>query len=110
MTFLFIGSTGGQAGHTILTWALIERLLEKGFRVGFLKPFGTHPILQDGDWVDHDALLFKSVLQLKEPFADICPYPLADKTTEQQSLDDIPRRIKTLAIELSAGKDPGKSP
>ena len=105
MNFLFIGSTGGQAGHTILTWALIERLLEKGFKVGFLKPFGTHPILQDGDWVDQDALLFKSVLQLKEPFADICPYPLADKTTEQQSLDDIPRRIKTLAIELSAGKD-----
>ena len=105
MTFLFIGSTGGQAGHTILTWALVERLIEKGFKVGFLKPFGTHPILQDGDWIDQDALLFKSVLELKESFSEICPYPLANKTPGQQSLEDIPRRIKTLAVELSAGKD-----
>jgi len=106
MTFLFIGSTGGHAGHTILTWALIERLMEKGFKVGFFKPFGTHPSLQDGEWVDQDALLFKSVLKLKEPFSAICPYPLADKTPgPRQGLNEIPRRIKTLAVELSAGKD-----
>lgn len=105
MTFLFIGSTGDHAGHTLLTWALMKRLMEKGFNVGFFKPFGTHPSLHEGDWVDLDALLFKAVLKLQEPFQHLCPYPLPNKASQQQRSEEITGRIKTLAVELSVGKD-----
>lgn len=105
MNYLFIGSTGDHAGHTLLTWALMKRLREKGFNVGFFKPFGTHPSLNQGDWVDLDALLFKSVLGLQEPIEKLCPYPLPNKASQQQRLEVITGKIKALAIELSAGKD-----
>jgi BioD-like phosphotransacetylase family protein len=105
MTYLFIGSTGDHAGHTLLTWALMKRLREKGFNVGFFKPFGTHPILDVGDWVDLDAVLFKSVLGLQEPSEKICPYPLPNKASQQQRLENITGKIKALAVELADGKD-----
>lgn len=105
MTFLFVGSTGDHAGHTILTWTLVNRLVEKGFKVGFFKPFGTRPSLQEGDWVDLDALLFKTVLNLQEPFPCICPYPRPYKTPGQNTSDEVTGRVKALALELSAGKD-----
>jgi BioD-like phosphotransacetylase family protein len=76
MAFLFIGSTGDQAGHSLVTWAVARRLLEKGYSVGFFKPFGTCPVNLKGKGTDQDALLFKEVLNLSDPLERICPYLL----------------------------------
>ena len=105
MSFLFIGSTGDRAGHTLITWALAKRLLEKGLRLGFLKPFGTDPIAIEGRWTDHDAFLFKEALNLQEPLERICPYPASDDTWRQKGNEEIRRELKSLSVELSAGKD-----
>jgi len=48
MSFLFIGSTGDRAGHTLIAWAIARRLAEKGMSVGFIKPFGTDPVHMRG--------------------------------------------------------------
>jgi uncharacterized protein len=105
MSFLFIGSTGDNAGHTLLTWAVIRRLMDRGYRVGFIKPFGTRPLQMEGGWTDHDALLFKEALGLPEPLSEICPYPVADaegrETEKQESIEDLRRSIH----RLSEGKD-----
>jgi len=58
LSFLFIGTTGDHAGHRFFTWAIARRLVEKGLSVGFLKPFGTHPVKLDRFWMDQDAVLF----------------------------------------------------
>jgi len=52
LSFLFIGTTGDHAGHSLLTWAIARRLVEKGLNVGFLKPFGTYPVKLDEFWTD----------------------------------------------------------
>ena len=105
MTLLFIGTTGDHAGHSLITWLIARRLVEKGLSVGFLKPFGTHPVELDGFWTDQDAVLFKEVLGLQEPFDRICPYLLSEETWMQEKPGDLLEEIKTLAKELSTGKD-----
>jgi BioD-like phosphotransacetylase family protein len=105
MALLFIGSTGDQAGQTLVTWAVIIRLLEKGYRLGFLKPFGTQPVNHDGFWTDHDALLFKTVLGLEVPLDRICPYLLTDESWKQKEPSHILNECRELSASLSEGKD-----
>jgi hypothetical protein len=105
MSFLFIGSTGDRAGHSLVTWAIAQRLLERGLRVGFMKPFGTHPMRVGGYWTDHDAFLFKGILKLQEPLTKICPYLLSEETCSEKRTEVILKVIKSLAQELSTGKD-----
>jgi len=105
MSFLFIGSTGNLAGHSLLTWAIAGRLIEKGLRVGFMKPFGTHPVRVDGQRTDHDVLLFNDVLNLQEPPERLCPYQASDEAVKQKNPREILDEFKGLAQELSLGKD-----
>jgi BioD-like phosphotransacetylase family protein len=105
MSFLFIGSTGDRAGHSLTTWTIARRLVEKGLKVGFVKPFGTNPFYVQGSWTDHDAYLFKEVLKLREPMERICPYRVSDETWRQKGSDEIMEEFKSLAQELSEDKD-----
>ena len=105
MSFLFIGATGDSAGHSMVTWAIARRLLETGLNVGFLKPFGTYSIRKEGVWTDRDAFLFKETLNLQEPFDRICPYPLSEEAWREQGTREIIEGIKSVAGELSTGKD-----
>ena len=105
MSFLFIGSTGDRAGHTLIAWAIARRLLEKGMSVGFIKPFGTDPVHIQGQWTDQDAFLFKEALNLSDPLERICPYLVSDESWRHKGNDEIIEELQTLAIEVSEGKD-----
>lgn len=105
MSFLFIGSTGDHAGHSLITWVLARRLLGKGLRVGFLKPFGTHPIQIEDHWTDRDAWLFKDILDLQEPFERICPCVVSEESWTHGPPDKLLKEIVTLAREMKKEKD-----
>lgn len=105
MALLFIGTTGDQAGQTLVTWVIVRRLLEKGYRLGFFKPFGTQPVNSGGFWTDHDALLFKTVLNLESPLDRICPYLLTDDRWRQKEPSHLLKECKDLSASLSEGKD-----
>ena len=105
MSYIFIGATGDRAGHSILAWAMARKLENRGLKVGFMKPFGTHPMNVGGLWTDCDAFLFKNVLNLQESFDQICPYLLSEEVWRQKETREIREEIKSLAKELSVGKD-----
>ena len=105
MSFLFIGSTGDRAGHTLLTWAIGRRLMEKGRKVGFFKPFGTNPFFMEGLWTDHDAFLFKDVLRLKEPLDQICPFLMSEDVWRQKGLEEMTEEVRSVAQRLAEEKD-----
>jgi BioD-like phosphotransacetylase family protein len=105
MSYLFIGSTGDRAGQSLITWAIARRFLEKGLKVGFVKPFGTDPLYSEGSWTDHDAYLFGEVLKLQEPVERICPYPASDEKWRKLGNEEIMAGFKSLALELSENKD-----
>lgn len=103
--FLFIGTTGDHAGHTLVTWAITQMLVERGFRVGFLKPFGTQRVTLNGHGSDPDALLFKQTLNIQEPLDRICPYLLSEETFKEKGPETIHNEMRTLVKDLSEDKD-----
>jgi len=105
MSYIFIGTTGDRAGQSLLAWAIGRRLVERGLSVGFVKPFGSRPVHKEGLWADRDAFLFRDVLNLQEPFDQICPYLSPDGEWRQKADEDIIEEIKSLIQELSDGKD-----
>jgi BioD-like phosphotransacetylase family protein len=105
MPILFIGSTGDHAGHSLMTWAIARRLVDRGLEVGFVKPFGTHPIVAEGVWTDRDARLFKEVLNIRESYEQICPYLLSEESWRQKAPEELLDEVKGLARDISLGKD-----
>jgi uncharacterized protein len=89
MPFLFIGSTGDRAGHSIMTWAVAHALRNRGFRVGFFKPFGTHSVQEQDLRSDADAFLFKKVLDLAIPVEQVCPYPSAEDIPVSRTSEEL---------------------
>jgi len=105
MSLLFIGSTGDRAGHSLITWALARKFMMTGFRVGFVKPFGTDPAYVAGRWIDHDAFLIKESLNLKEPLETMCPYLVSDEAWRAKGRDEIMAEFKSLVQDLSESTD-----
>lgn len=105
MPLIFVSSTGDHAGQTLFTWAVARRLMEKGFNVGFLKPFGTHPVQTEALSTDRDAVLFKEILNLEEPLNRLCPYPITDASRTQSSPAEMILELRALVQELSTGRD-----
>ena len=101
---LFIGSTGDQAGHTLFTWAIVNRLLEKGLHPGFFKPFGTS-LEAGGFGADHDAMLFREALKLDAPLESICPYHIDNPIWRSKEPSQILEECRDLSRELSREKD-----
>jgi len=80
-------------------------LVERGFRVGFLKPFGTQRVTLNGHGLDPDALLFKQSLNIQEPLDRICPYLLSEETFREKGPETIHNKMRTLVKDLSEDKD-----
>lgn len=105
MGCLFLGSTGDHAGQTLFTWALSRRLLEKGLKVSFFKPFATHPVESGGSWSDRDALFFKEALDLQAPLDTICPFVLTGTSLMDSSPEGIIDQIATTVKRISSEVD-----
>jgi len=105
MPFLFIGSTGDKAGHSIISWAVAQALRNRGFRVGFFKPFGTQPVQEQDIRSDADAFLFKNVLGLETPVDHLCPYPAAEDIPISLTSDELLTETQDRAERLERDVD-----
>jgi hypothetical protein len=108
MHTLFIGSTAGNSGKTMITVGLGLALKESGYKVGYLKPLGKMPTSVNGKVVDADAQFLKGVLQLAEPLEQICPVVLTQDLVARGLRGEAGNLRSTIqqAYEVvSAGKD-----
>jgi hypothetical protein len=108
MKTLFIGSTAGNSGKTMITVGLALALKESGYKVGYVKPLGKMPTTVNGKIVDADAQFLKSVLQLPEPLEQICPVVLTQDLVARGlrgEAGDLRSRIQQAYEAVSAGKD-----
>lgn len=108
MQTLFIGSTAGNSGKTMVTVGLGLALKECGYKVGYLKPLGKLPITIDGKVVDADAQFLKDILQLAEPLEQICPVVLTQDLVARGlrgEVSDLRTKIQQAFETISAGKD-----
>jgi BioD-like phosphotransacetylase family protein len=108
MRTLFIGSTVGNSGKTMITIGLAPALQESGYKVGYFKPLGKQPTMVGGKVVDADAQFLKEALHLAEPLEQICPVVLTQDLffrALQGDAGDVRSRIQSAFEAVSAGKD-----
>lgn len=111
MRSIFIGSTGGEPGQTLTTWALATRLKEKGLSVGFFKPYGLLPNLStsgEGGLCDSDVLLLKKALGFSEPDELLCPVTLTENLLAEVAEgheERLTAKMKGAFDKISLGKD-----
>jgi hypothetical protein len=70
---LYIASTSGYSGKTLLALALSRIWSDGGVSVGYVKPLGKIPVVEQGRIVDGDALFLAKELGLPGPLEDVCP-------------------------------------
>lgn len=94
MNGYFITGTDTGVGKTLVTGAVARALVQRGKRVGVMKPFETGCGLRGSVLVPRDALFLKAMAQSTEALERICPcrlrYPLAPwiaAALEQVSID-----------------------
>jgi uncharacterized protein len=80
---IFVASNTGYSGRTFVSLGLAMKLIEQGYKVGYLKPIGKVPVRKGKDVYDADALFIKETLGLEDPLEVISPFV---QTYESQTL------------------------
>ena len=80
---IFVASNTGFSGSTFISLGLAMKLIEQGYKVGYLKPLGKAPVKTERGVYDADALFIRDTLELDEPLEVVSPYV---QTFESQTL------------------------
>jgi BioD-like phosphotransacetylase family protein len=73
MVPIYIGSTTGYSGKSLVTLGLALKMKEDGLKVGYMKPFGRVPVVEGGVLTDGDVSFMKGLLNLTGPLDKLCP-------------------------------------
>jgi BioD-like phosphotransacetylase family protein len=102
---IFVASNTGYAGRTFISLGLALKLMEMGYKVGMMKPYGAVPVKTGNDVYDADAQFIKETLALDEPLDAISPFVMS---FEEQTLlfqgKTIDAKKRVLAAYKSFGK------
>ncbi len=77
---ILITSNRTKAGKVFLTIGLGQKLLQQGYKIGYIKPLGTVPVKHGHDVFDEDAIFIKDALALGDPLSIISPFVLSYET------------------------------
>jgi BioD-like phosphotransacetylase family protein len=83
MPVLYVTSAAEKAGKTLLCAGLAKTWMEKGKKVGFLKPLAAENKTQPTG-IDKDVIFMQQLLDLKEPIEQIGPF--MDNQSESANL------------------------
>jgi BioD-like phosphotransacetylase family protein len=108
MKSILVSSIEEYSGKSAVIIALGQILEERGFRVGYFKPFGIG-VTRIGDrFVDEDAYNTAAVLRTGDALEDVCPVTLDKPYVEfARSADpaELKQRIRESYTRVAAGKD-----
>lgn len=109
MKSIYITSVERYSGKTATCLALGKRLIQEGFRVGYLKPLSLQPWRIGGRIADEDAAFAKEILQLDAPPWELSPVVITPELLRERirtaSTENLLERVKTAAQSAGAGKD-----
>jgi BioD-like phosphotransacetylase family protein len=89
MISLYVGSTSGYSGKSLVSMGLGHKFRKDGLRVGYFKPVGILPLKVDDTLTDHDAWRIYRALELKDPLSEICPVVLTQELEVKSYLKDV---------------------
>lgn len=108
MKSIYIGSTMAYSGKSLVTLGLGLRMQRDGLRVGFMKPYGRVPVMEDDNLVDGDASFMKKVLGLADPMERICPVVYSHDlfaNAMKGRPSDMRKKVMAAYMSVSKGKD-----
>jgi BioD-like phosphotransacetylase family protein len=73
---IFLAATGQNRGKTTVSLGLTAAILDRGLRLGFMKPVGQRYLVVEGTRADEDAVLLKEVFDLPDALNDMSPVTL----------------------------------
>ena len=108
MEGVYIGSTTGRSGKSLLSFSLGVMLQKAGYDVGYMKPLGRLPQKKDELMGDADALVVQEVLGQNAPADVLTPVMIPDNLhalAVHSHDENAMERIRASYAELSADKD-----
>ena len=74
MQYLYIASMTGFSGKSLVALGLGLILKEKGYKVGYIKPYGKIPLKAGGNVIDADAEFMRKALDIQDPPEVVSPF------------------------------------
>jgi hypothetical protein len=74
MQYLYIASMTGFSGKSLIALGLGLILKEKGYDVGYIKPYGKTPLKAGGNIIDADAEFMRKSLDIQDPPEVVSPF------------------------------------
>lgn len=108
MISLYVGSTSGYSGKSLVSMGLGHRFKRDGLKVGYLKPVGILPTKINDILTDNDAWRIYRALELRDPLSEICPVVLTQELAVKGYLKDVKGlmgKIEKSCQSLSRDKD-----
>ena len=108
MISLYVGSTGGYSGKTLVSMGLGHKFKRDGLKVGYFKPVGILPIKVDNVLTDNDAWRIYRALELKDPLSELCPIVLTQELAVKSYIKDLKGLLTKIVKsynQLSKDKD-----
>jgi BioD-like phosphotransacetylase family protein len=94
---LYLAATGQNRGKTTASLGLLDGFRRRGYRTGFTKPVGQRLIELDGEPIDDDSFLMRSVFGLPEPISVMSPVHIPRGFTKRyiagEVVEDLGERI-----------------
>src|ERR1700722_17282634 len=108
---LFISGTDTGVGKTTVACGLAAQFMQRGMRVGVMKPAETGCVTRNGEMIALDAIALRAAAESNDAIEVICPYrystplaPAAAAVLEGREPPDL-RRIAATYERLAADRD-----
>jgi BioD-like phosphotransacetylase family protein len=108
MVALYIGSTSGYSGKSMVCLGIGTRLTEDGFRISYMKPLGKTMAHVGEVITDEDAVFINRALSLNDPLETICPVVVTQDLINQayqNKIYGLEEKIIHSYRRLSEGRD-----
>ena len=96
---VYIGATRQNQGKTVACLGLLNSFRKRFEKVGYIKPVGQQFNIVDGEQVDKDAILMKSVYKLNENLKDMSPIAVPKGFTENYILHGNKEELQKKVLE-----------
>lgn len=102
---LFIISNSPFTGKTFLSLGIGLSLKERGYKVGYIKPIGSHPVKVGKALYAADSIFMKEALDLQDPLDVISPFVMNYESQESLLKGDQQKASEKVKNAFSAQAD-----
>ena len=108
---IYVGATRQNRGKTVFCLGIIDALIKRGYKVGFIKPVGQRYVIYNNEQIDEDAILVKQIFGCDCNLKDTSPIAIEKDFTKKYILgkaktkEELSKKIIEAFDRVSKNKD-----